>query len=120
VRLIGPDALPDEQRLVLVTADLIKTGFLQQSSFDEVDKYCPPAKQILLLRIMIEFHRRSEAAIKAGAPLMKIQSLPIKEGIARLKSDMPNDKPELLKAFLAELGKAFDDLDSQYRKEALQ
>ena len=120
VRLIGPDALPDEQRLVLVTADLLKSGFLQQSSFDEVDKYCPPAKEVLLLRIIIEFHHRAEAVIKAGAPLVKIQEMPLREGIARLKSSIPNDRPELLVAFLADLGKAFDELERQYRKEALQ
>ena len=120
VRLIGPDALPDEQRLVLVTADLVKTGFLQQSSFDEVDKYCSPAKQVLLLRCIMEFHRRAEEAIKAGAPLVRISSLPIRERLSRLKSTVPNEKPEEIRAVERELAAAFDDLVRQYRKEALK
>jgi V/A-type H+-transporting ATPase subunit A len=120
VRLIGPDALPDEQRLVLVTADLIKTGFLQQSSFDEIDKYCSPGKQVLLLRCIMRFHARAEAAIKAGAPLVKITALPIREKLSRLKSTVPNEKPEELRAAERELEAAFDELEHQYRKEALK
>ncbi|MDR1446638.1 MAG: V-type ATP synthase subunit A [Treponema sp.] len=75
VRLIGPDALPDDQRLVLVTSEIIKDGYLQQNSFDEVDMYCVPAKQVRLLEIIMEFHRRAEACIKLGAPLTKVTSL---------------------------------------------
>ena len=120
VRLIGPDALPDEQRLVLITADLIKSGFLQQSSFDEIDKYCSPEKQVLLLRSIMEFHRRAELSIKAGAPLVKITSMPIREKLSRLKSTVPNEKPEELRAAERELAAAFDELDRQYRKEVLR
>jgi V/A-type H+-transporting ATPase subunit A len=120
VRLIGPDALPDEQRLVLITADLIKTGFLQQSSFDEIDKYCAPEKQVLLLRIIMEFHRRAEVAIKAGAPLVKITALPLREKLSRLKALVPNERPEEIRAAERELALVFDELEKQYRKEALR
>jgi V/A-type H+-transporting ATPase subunit A len=75
VRLIGPDALPDDQRLVLLTAEIVKDGFLQQNSFDEVDMYCVPAKQVRLLELIMEFHERAETCIKLGAPLTKITSL---------------------------------------------
>jgi V/A-type H+-transporting ATPase subunit A len=120
VRLIGPDALPDEQRLVLVTAEMIKSGFLQQSSFDEVDKYCSPTKQVLLLRCIMEFHRRAEEAIKEGAPLVRITALPLRERLSRLKSTVPNDKPEEIRAAERDLAAAFDELESQYRKEAMK
>jgi V/A-type H+-transporting ATPase subunit A len=120
VRLIGPDALPDEQRLVLVTAEMIKSGFLQQSSFDEIDKYCSPEKQVLLLRCIMEFHRLAEEAIKAGAPLMKITALPVREKLSRLKSTVPNDRPEDIRAAERDLVAAFDELGRQYRKEALR
>ena len=120
VRLIGPDALPDEQRLVLVTSEMIKSGFLQQSSFDEIDKYCAPEKQVLLLRCIMQFHKRAEAAIKAGAPLVRITSLPLRERLSRLKSTVPNDRPEDIRAVERELNAAFDDLERQYRKEALR
>jgi len=117
VRLIGPDALPDEQRLVLMTADMLKNGFLQQSSFDPVDKYCAPQKQVLLLRAILEFHRRAEAAIKAGAPLPKVSSLPARERLSRLKSEVPNEDLHEIRALEEEIASAFDELDRQYRKE---
>jgi V/A-type H+/Na+-transporting ATPase subunit A len=119
VRLIGPDALPDEQRLVLLTAEMVKTGFLQQSSFDEIDRYCCPEKQLLLLRVIMEFHRRAELSIKGGAPLTQVTALTIRQKIVRLKSVVPNDKPEEIRAVERELTAAFDELDSRYRKEAV-
>ncbi|HOX33510.1 MAG TPA: V-type ATP synthase subunit A [Spirochaetales bacterium] len=117
VRLIGPDALPDEQRLVLMTAEIVKSGFLQQSSFDEVDKYCAPRKQVLLLRSILEFHRRAEAAIKAGAPLPKISALPVRERLSRMKSEVPNEAEHEMRAIEDQIAGAFDELDRQYRKE---
>ncbi|MDR2049769.1 MAG: V-type ATP synthase subunit A [Treponema sp.] len=75
VRLIGPDALPDGERLVLLVSDIIKDGFLQQNSFDEIDMYCVPAKQIRLLEIIMEFYERSKLCIKLGAPLYRIMTL---------------------------------------------
>jgi V/A-type H+-transporting ATPase subunit A len=118
VRLIGPDALPDEQRLVLMTAEILKDGFLQQSSFDPVDKYCAPQKQVLLLRAILEFHRRAEASIKAGAPLPKVSALPVREKLSRLKSEIPNEALHGMRAVEDEITAAFDELDSQYTKEA--
>src|SRR5208337_1377890 len=50
VRLIGPDALPDSERLYLEVARLIKLGFLQQGAFDEIDTYSSPEKQLKILR----------------------------------------------------------------------
>ena len=49
VRLVGEDALPDEQKLVVDGAKLIKNAFLQQSAFDNIDMYCMPKKQIKML-----------------------------------------------------------------------
>jgi V/A-type H+-transporting ATPase subunit A len=75
VRLIGPDALPDGERLILLVSDIIKDGFLQQNSFDEIDMYCVPAKQIRLLEIIMDFYERSKLCIKLGTPLYRIMTL---------------------------------------------
>jgi V/A-type H+-transporting ATPase subunit A len=117
VRLIGPDALPDEQRLVLVTAEMMKNGFLQQSSFDEVDKYCAPEKQMLLLQIVMDFHRRAEEAIGQGVPLAEIAGMPCRERITRLKSDAPNDRLEDIRAASRELAAAFEEMVKTYARE---
>ncbi|MCL2042727.1 MAG: V-type ATP synthase subunit A [Treponema sp.] len=119
VRLIGPDALPDEQRLILVTSEIIKDGFLQQDSFDEVDMYCVPAKQIRLLELIMEFHERSLACIKLGAPLTKISATGLKEGLSRLKSTVKNDSLDELDMFEAKMRSLLEELEQSYRTSTL-
>jgi V/A-type H+-transporting ATPase subunit A len=115
VRLIGPDALPDDQRLVLITADILKNGFLQQNSYDAVDMYCVPAKQVRLLELIMEFHRRAQTCIKLGAPLTKITSLPIREDLSRLKSVIKNDALGGLGDFEREMKTGLEELERSYR-----
>ena len=68
MKLIGPDALPDNQRLVLLTAEMIKNGFLQQNAFDEIDMFCVPEKQVRILKLIMDFYARALAIIQLGAP----------------------------------------------------
>jgi V/A-type H+-transporting ATPase subunit A len=108
VRLIGADALPDDQKLILITADLIKNGFLQQNSFDEVDMYCVPAKQVGILSLIMEFYEKALDLIKKGVTMVQINDLPIRERLARLKSEVRNDDEEALPAFAEEMRKSLD------------
>lgn len=110
VRLIGPDALPDEQRLILMTAELLKSGFLQQSSFDEVDMFCSPARQTMILACILGFHEAAVGAIHAGVPLPKIAALPLRARIMRLKSTIPNERVEEGQGVLQEIRQAFAGL----------
>ena len=116
VRLIGPDALPDEKRIVLTVADMIKNGFLQQSAFDVVDVYSVPEKQIAILMLMMTYYKRALAVIKAGAPLPTVTSLPIKDEIVRLKSSVPNDKLEQMKEVEGRLEDQMGNLERQYKR----
>ena len=114
VRLIGPDALPDSERIVLTVADMIKNGFLQQSAFDAVDVYSVPEKQIAILLLIMTFYERGLAVIKAGAPLPTVVSLPIKDEIVRLKSSVPNDKLEMMREVEERLDEQMGNLERQY------
>lgn len=116
VRLIGPDALPDYERLVLVVADMIKNGFLQQSAFDEIDVYSIPEKQIQILVLMIDFYERGLSVIKNGAPLSKVASLGVKDEIVRLKTSVPNDKLELIDETRNHFDQQFSELERMYTK----
>jgi V/A-type H+-transporting ATPase subunit A len=118
VRLIGPDALPDDQRMILLASEIIKNGFLQQNSFDEVDMYCVPAKQVRLLELIMEFYERSLVCIHLGAPLIKINSLPIRERLSRLKSEVKNDDPRGLADFEQEMRASLEELERSYRGNA--
>jgi len=92
VRLIGPDALPDSERVILTVAEMIKNGFLQQDAFDAIDCYCVADKQIEILTLMMNFYDRALNVVKKGAPLIKINSLPVKEELVRLKSTVKNEE----------------------------
>jgi V/A-type H+-transporting ATPase subunit A len=119
VRLIGPDALPDEQKLILLTSEIIKDGFLQQNSFDKIDMFCVPAKQVRLLELIMEFHERSKVCIKLGAPLTKISGTGLKEGLSRLKSTVKNDALDDLDSFEVEMRSSLEDLERSYRTREL-
>ncbi|MCL2880637.1 MAG: V-type ATP synthase subunit A, partial [Treponema sp.] len=115
VRLIGPDALPDDQKLILVTSEIIKDGFLQQNSFDETDMFCIPAKQVRLLELIMEFHERAHTIIKLGSPISKISETGFKEELSRLKSTVKNDDLGDLDEFEGRMISAMDALEQSYR-----
>ncbi len=119
VRLIGPDALPDSERLVLIVAEMIKNGFLQQNAFDDIDVYSVPEKQILILQLIMSYYHKAESAIKAGAPLIKVAALPIREEIVRIKTTVPNDKLEMIHAIESHLEEQLGTIERMYRKVAI-
>jgi V/A-type H+-transporting ATPase subunit A len=114
VKLIGPDSLPDDQRLILLVADMVKNGFLQQNSFDPVDAYSAPAKQVFILELIMDFHKRALALIKRGAPLSKVSALKSRERIVRLKSSVPNEDKAGLAAAKSDMGREFEELERAY------
>jgi len=75
VRLLGPEALPDDQKLILEVARMIKIGILQQNSFDDVDTYCSPEKQLKLLKLFVQFYREGQQALKEGTSLADIRAM---------------------------------------------
>jgi len=119
-RLIGPDALPDEQKLILLTAQIIKDGFLQQNSYDEIDMYCVPEKQVHLLQIIMEFYERAHTCITLGAPMTKITETGLKEGLSRLKSAVKNEEKEKLNEFELKMRLTLEELERSYRSRGIQ
>jgi len=85
VRLVGIDALSNQERLVLETARSIREDFLHQNAFDEVDTYTSIKKQYLLLKLIILFHKNALKAIKSDITIEKLNSLPVKAKIVRAK-----------------------------------
>jgi V/A-type H+-transporting ATPase subunit A len=116
VRLIGPDALPDTERLILVVSEMIKNGFLQQNAFDDIDVFSVPEKQILILELMIQFYKRSLSVIKQGAPLMKVTNLPVKEEIVRIKTSVANDNLNEISTVESHLEEQLSSLEKIYRR----
>jgi V/A-type H+/Na+-transporting ATPase subunit A len=111
VRLLGPEALPDEEKLVLEVARMVKIGILQQNSFDKVDTYCSPQKQVKLVKLMVKFHKEALKALKAGTPLADIRAMPIIPALLKAKFEIPEDQ-------LAKLDDLDKQIDDQFRKAA--
>lgn len=116
VRLIGPDALPDTERIILIAAEMIKNGFLQQSAFDEIDMYSVPEKQIQILSIIMEWYERALAVIKSGAPLSRIVALKSRDEIIRIKTSFKNGDIAGIRAAEDRMNDELDGLEKLYRK----
>ena len=114
VRLVGPDALPTSQRLVLKIADMIKNGFLQQNAFDDIDKYCSVEKQILILDLIMEFYKRSVELIKNGALLSRIINLPVCDELVRIKMVYKNDEIDKIEEVRIHLDTQLGELEKSY------
>ena len=85
VQLVGPDALPDRERITLETTRMIREDFLQQNAYHEVDTYCAPIKQYEMLKTIISYHENAEAALDRGAASTDIITIPVKDDIGRMK-----------------------------------
>ena len=76
-RIVGEKALPEDQRLILLAAEIIREGYLIQNAYHEVDTYCDPEKQAKMLRTIMEFYRITKPLIEKGVPVEKIRELKI-------------------------------------------
>ncbi len=90
-RVVGEAALSDENRLVLLAAELIKEGFLVQNAYHEVDTFCPPRKQALMLKVFTEFYDRLRPLVDAGVPMSAIQGMKSLGALRRLKFVPPEE-----------------------------
>lgn len=107
VQLVGPDALQDDQRLVIEAGKMLREDFLQQSAFSEVDAYCPPIKSYGILKAILSFYDEASAALRRGVPMDDILNLPQIQEIARMK-EVPADRfPAYTEEFLRRMGEAF-------------
>ncbi len=115
VKLVGPDALPDAQRLILETARLLREGFLQQNALDAVDGYSTVEKQIQMLNLILHFHERAERIIRHGAPITVIHDLPVVEDLIRMKTVVPNDRLASFEDLKKKIDEQMDQLETEYK-----
>lgn len=90
VRLVGPEALPEGDKLLLMAARMIREDFLMQSAYHEIDTYCEPARAHLMLRTIIRFYQLAQGLLQSGTGVEEIRSSPIIYRVSRMK-DIPND-----------------------------
>ncbi|WXG45717.1 MAG: V-type ATP synthase subunit A [Candidatus Atabeyarchaeum deiterrae] len=85
VQLVGPDALPETEKVILEAARMIREDYLMQSALHPVDSYCDPTKSYRLLRAVIKFYENMKRAVNLGAPIREVLKLGTYDEIARLK-----------------------------------
>ena len=114
VQLIGADALPDDQRLILETARLLRQGFLQQNAMDDVDTFAGIDKQMRLLSLILDFHEQATRLIGLSCPVIVIRDLPSVVKIVRLKDTVTNDAVEQIDAVRDQLRDEIRELEQRY------
>ncbi|MCS6767358.1 MAG: V-type ATP synthase subunit A [Candidatus Nitrosocaldus sp.] len=119
VRLLGPEALPDEEKLVLEVARMIKIGILQQAAFDKIDTYCSPMKQLKLLRLMVGFYREAQKALKAGISLADIRSMQIITRMLKAKFEISEEEISRIDALYNEMVEEFKALTAKEVKQVV-
>ena len=107
VQLVGPDALAEAERAVLAVARMLREDFLQQSAYHQVDRFCPVKKTYWMLKVIMDFHRRTQSVLKEGLPLERITALPVSSDIARMKE---LESEEEIKALMDRVSNGFKEL----------
>jgi V/A-type H+/Na+-transporting ATPase subunit A len=115
VKLVGPDALPDEQRLTLETARLLREGFLQQNALDDIDAYSTVQKQIQMLSLILHFHTRAQRILRRSAPIVIVRELPVVNTLIRMKTMVASDDLEKLDEIRREIDTQMDQLEAEYQ-----
>ncbi|MDD1776303.1 MAG: V-type ATP synthase subunit A [Candidatus Methanomethylicus sp.] len=103
IRLVGSEALPEPEKLIMETARLLREGFLQQNAYDPIDTYSSPEKQFKLLTTILAFHDAANKAIQKGVPVAKLVTIQSLADLAKLRMSVPSDKIELIDQFLQKL-----------------
>jgi V/A-type H+-transporting ATPase subunit A len=119
VKLVGEDVLPDDQRLILETAKLIKIGFLQQNAYHQEDTYVPPIKQYRMLKVIEKLYDLAYKNVKKGAPISKVRDKDIFEEIYKMKYNVPNHDLSKLDELEAKIQDYYEQLYTKYDREGL-
>ena len=110
VKLIGSDVLPDDQKLVIEIARVVRVGFLQQNAYHQDDTYVPLVKQLKMMRVILHLYKAAQSLIAAAVPLSQITALGLFDELVRMKYDVPNNQLELLDEYIERIDAAMKTL----------
>ena len=91
VKLIGSDVLPDEQKLIIEIARVIRVGFLQQNAFHSEDTYVTPEKQLKMMRVILQLYHKAKRIVSIQVPISQILATGLFERLSKMKYEIPND-----------------------------
>ena len=108
VKLIGSDVLPDDQKLVLEIAKVIRLGFLQQNAFHADDTCVSLEKQFKMMEVILYLYQKSKVLITLNMPISVLKEEDIFEKVIAIKYDVPNDKLELFDEYMKKIDAFYD------------
>ena len=110
VKLIGADVLPDDQKLTLEIARVIRVGFLQQNAFHKEDTCVPMEKQFKMMEVILYLYQKSRSLISMGMPMSVLKEDGIFDQVIAIKYDIPNDRLDLLDDFKKRIDRFYDSV----------
>ena len=114
VQLVGEDVLPDDQRIILELAKVIKRGFLQQNAMHKDDTFVPLKKQYEMLKVIHHLYSRSKAALEKAIPHMEIKNEDLFESVIKMKYTVPNEDLSKIDEIHKNIDNYFDKLETKY------
>lgn len=106
VNLMGPDVLPEDQKLVMEIAKVARVGYLQQNAFHKDDTYVPLAKQLKMMDVILYLNKKCQEAVAQGKVVRAISETGIFEQLIKMKYDIPNDHIEKLDTYYQDIDNA--------------
>ena len=91
VQLMGSDVLPDDQKLVIEVARVVRVGYLQQNTFHKDDTYVPLEKQLKMMEVILYLNDRCQQVVAQGKPIRTIIETGIFDEVVKMKYDVPNN-----------------------------
>ena len=110
VKLIGSDVLPDDQKLIIETARVIRVGFLQQNAFHADDTFVPLEKQMLMMKVILHLYKKAKQLVAASVPISGILASGLFDKLVKMKYDIPNNKPEMFDDYIKEIDKTLSNI----------
>lgn len=117
VKLIGSDVLPDDQKLVIEIARVIRVGFLQQNAFHKDDTYVPLEKQLKMMQVILYLYDRSKELVAKGIPVSTILQYGLFEKLIKMKYEIPNDNLALIDTYFTDIDNALKQAEESFNIE---
>lgn len=111
VKLMGSDVLPDDQKLIIEVAKVVRVGYLQQNAFHPDDTYVPLEKQLKMMEVILYLYKRGKDVVNAGKPIRLIMETGIFDKVVKMKYDVPNNNLDLFETYYDAIDEAVASID---------
>ncbi len=106
VKLIGADVLPDDQKLVIEIARVVRVGFLQQNAFHADDTFVSLEKQMKMMQVILHLYHKCKKIVAKQIPISKIIQLGVFDKLVKMKYDIPNNRLDMFDEYITEIDNA--------------